>query len=143
MLFFHLLLINYFTNNSLNIQHRLSFKGLLAYDPKYFQSPLTTLNTCFLKKFIADHRFNLREKILCDSLKLLKTEAIQYVEQSEVKSLSYNLFYFKIHLGSDYFHPIFRDLRRMNAKIYTFNRIQIGGVRAVVNKNDHVECQKF
>jgi hypothetical protein len=136
-------LTNYFTNSSLKIKHRLSFKGLLSYDSKYFQAPLTTLDTCFLKEFTANHRFNLREEMLSNSLKLLEKGVIQHAEQSQISSLSYNLFYFKVHLGLDYFHPIFRDLRRMNSKISFFRRINFGYCRTDVSKGDYKKNQKF
>jgi hypothetical protein len=136
-------LINYFTASSLNVKHRLSFSGLLSYDPKYFQSSLTALDTDFLERFITDHRFNIHDKILADSFELLKQGLIHQNEQIQVNGLTKNLFYFKIHLGSDYFHPILRDIRRMNSKSYFFRRINQGVCRKSFNKNDYKECEKF
>ena len=143
MLFFHLLLINYFTNTPLTVKHRLSFKGLLSYDPKYFQSSLTTLDISFLRNFITDHRFDIREKMLVDSLNLLKQGLIHKEEQTQVKRLTKNLFHFKIHLGSDYFHPILQDIRRTHSKIDFWCRIYTGKCRNTVKKNDHKKRKRF
>ena len=143
MLFFHLLLINYFTNSPLTVKHRFSFKGLLSYDPKYFQASLTTLDISFLQNFITDHRFDIRKKMLVDSFNLLKKGLIDKEEQTQVEYLTKNLFHFKIHLGSDYFHPILQDIRRTHSKIDFWFLINMGKYRNTANKSDHKKLKKF
>ena len=97
----------------------------------------------FLEKFITDHHFNIHDKIVADSFDLLKQGLIHQKEQTQVDGLTKNLFHFKIHLGSDYFHPILRDIRRMNSKIDIFRRIEKGSQRDPFNKNDSKEYKNF
>jgi hypothetical protein len=141
-LFFHLLLINYFTNSSLNNTKRLSICGVISYDQNYFQAPLTTLDTTFLKQLIADHKFDIHAKAISASVNLVKQGVISEVEQKKLESLPHNLQYFKVHLGLDYFHPIFRDLRRMDQKVSTLMRMEIGLVRTVFKMGYRQRYQK-